>query len=177
MYITGIDMKPSKGFTLIEMLVAMTVFSILVILVGTVFVHMLNLQRKAVNIQQTEENATFVLESMIKELRVSVIAPEVTDSNCPTSIDTTLSITNQDGDAVRYYLEDGYVVRELNGIKYTISSNVVTFQYLGFCISGALTGDGKQSRITLLAKVKNTSSDQQSAFDIQVSISPRYLND
>jgi len=75
-------LKPN-GFTLIELMVSVFMFSILMIVVESAFVSSLDMQRRAFSIQQSEENANFMLESMAKEIRVSKVSGP--DSDCQIS--------------------------------------------------------------------------------------------
>ncbi len=169
-----------KGFTLIEILVAITIISIIVILVGDVFVHILKLQQRAEHIQQVEENATFVLESMTKEIRVAKIDPLTANTNCPNSPDTQLKITNQDGASVVYATSNingqGYVTRTIGGVSARISTNTVSFSRLSFCVSGAALDDNQQPRVTIFAKVQSLGNNEPAMLETQVTISPRYLS-
>ena len=162
-----------NGFTLVELLVAMFLFSTLMVLVGSMFVQGLNLQRRAFNIQQTEENGTFLMESLLKELRVADVTAPVTDSNCPSSPDSVLSVTHPDFGALTYRLVGTDIQR--NGV--VMNSNGVEFTKFVFCVSGMAEGDGKQTRITILASARSQKTKQQSYIDIQTTISPRTIND
>lgn len=159
----------TRGFTLIEILVAVFMISIIFTMVGSVFVSSLDLQRRAVNLQQTEENASYVLESMAKEIRVSQI----------TSVDgcsSSLAITNQYGEQVVYSQNGTDILRTVNGTQTRINSNTVQFTRLGFCVAGAATGDQKQPRVTITARMQSKNFRQQSMLDIQTTLSLRGLS-
>lgn len=162
------------GFTLVEMLTAIFLFSILMIVVGGAFVGSLNTQRTAFNIQQAEENANFTLESMAKEIRVGQVTSA--DTNCPSSPATTLSISHPVNGSIIYSLSGGAIHRNANGTDTIISSNTVQFTRLQFCILGATTGDQKQPRVTILATVKSVKTQQQSSIDFQTTLSQRFLS-
>ena len=161
------------GFTLVELLVAMLLFAVLMTIAGSAFVYGLDLQRRAQNLQATGENATFIFETMLKEIRVSEISPAVEDSNCPAAPDEQLTVMHPDLGVIMYERQGTDLMR--NGVA--INSNTVEFTRLGFCISGAEAGDERQPRITISASVKSTKTKQQSFIDLQTSISPRTLND
>ncbi len=62
-----------KGFTLIESLVATAIF-VVVIAVGTgVFLTISRAQQKAVSVSETQQDARFALEAMVKEVRMGTI--------------------------------------------------------------------------------------------------------
>lgn len=169
----------SQGFTLIEVLVAIMIFAVILVVTVSAFVYALDLQRRAFNLQQAEENANFIFESITKELRVSQIIPAVADSNCPSTPDTTLTIKNQDDVVIKYYrggplMTD--IIREVGGTPTTMNSNTVQFSRFNFCISGAQTGDGRQPRVTILATLKTTNTHNQASVDLQTTLSLRMLS-
>jgi prepilin-type N-terminal cleavage/methylation domain-containing protein len=65
--------KKYKGFSLIEMIVAIFVFSLIMVIVIGTFISVVNLRKKTKTIQQNTENAHFVMEQMAKTLRTSSI--------------------------------------------------------------------------------------------------------
>lgn|SRR3989344_2774898 len=164
------------GFTLIEMLVAMAVFAVLVVIVGSSFVYVLDLQRYAFNVQKVQENSSFFLEAFAKELRTSTIA-SIPDSNCASGTDPSLTIINQDGEAVQYALSGYNLVRTVNGAPSTVNSNSIRFTNLGFCVLGALTGDLRQPRITMVAGITTPDARQKALAYIQTTLSLRNISD
>ena len=167
--------QASLGFTLIETLLVILLFSVLVVLMGGVFVGSLDLQRRAFNLQQAEENASFVLETMAKEIRVSQIAGPDTP-NCQFSPTPTLSITHPINGNIVFSLSNNSVHRNVNGRDSVISSNTVHFTRLGFCISGASVNDNRQPRVTIVAELRSVKSRQQATIQFQTSLSQRFLS-
>lgn len=167
--------KAHQGFSLIEILVAASVFALIMIMVGSVFVSSLVLQRRAFNIQQVEENATFILETLAKEIRVSqVSSPAVSCSTASPA--TTLSIIHPDYGALEYGLSGGGVYRSTGSLPPpVISSNTIEFTRFGFCISGVSAG--QQPRVTVVATVRSAKTSQQTSLDFQTTLSPRLLNE
>jgi prepilin-type N-terminal cleavage/methylation domain-containing protein len=165
----------NAGFTLIEVMVAFLIFSIILTIFSSVFLSSSKLQKRAFNIQQAEENANYILESMAKEIRVSRISGP--DTNCPSSPATSLSMTHPVNGDIVYSLSGTMVQRSVNGTVTTISSNTVDFTRLQFCISGTPIGDQKQPRVTILASVRSKKTQQQTNVDIQTVVSQRFLSD
>ncbi|MBI2063837.1 MAG: type II secretion system protein [Candidatus Yanofskybacteria bacterium] len=165
----------SLGFTLIETLLVILLFSVLAVLMGGVFVSSLDLQRRAFNLQQTEENVNFTLELMAKEIRVSQVAiPD--GSGCSSLSDTTLNVTHPVNGNIVYSLSGGAIHRNVNGTDSIISSNTVEFTNMRFCVSGALIGDQQQPRVTILGTLKSIKSRQQAIINFQTTVSQRFLS-
>src|SRR3989344_7482502 len=169
-------MKES-GFTLIELLVAVFIFSILVTIAGGSFVSALSLQRRALNIKNTEENGRFILELMARELRVAnpINTP---DTSCPGSGASILSFQHPVNGAVVYSLSGGQVHRQVGGSDTIISNPNVEISRLNFCISGNSLNDDKQPRVTIILSLKSGGTMAESGtIDLQTSVSQRVLSD
>lgn len=165
----------SAGFTLVEILTSVLIFSIIVTIFSAVFLSSSRLQKKAFNIQQAEENASYILESMAKEIRVGQIYGP--DTDCPSSPAGNLVIDHPVNGHIIYSLQGTSVQRTVNGTVTTISSNTVDFTRLQFCILGTATKDGKQPRVTILAGIKSKKTQQQASIDVQTTVSQRFLSD
>ncbi|MFH1667873.1 MAG: type II secretion system protein [Candidatus Komeilibacteria bacterium] len=95
-----INSSKSKGFTLIEMVVALAIFSLVISVLGSVSVSLIKVQRKAFVLQNTQEAARYILESISKEIRTSRINSEA-DSDL-----TVLNITNSKGETLDYQFDN-----------------------------------------------------------------------
>ncbi len=74
-------LNSQKGFTLIEALVATAIF-VVVIAVGTgVFLTISRAQHKAVSISETQQDARFALEAMVKEVRMGTVDYQYYEDN------------------------------------------------------------------------------------------------
>lgn len=163
------------GFTLVEILTTFIVFSFIMVIFSAIFLGSSRLQKGAFNIQQAEENANYILESMAKEIRVSNISgPDTT--NCPSSPAGTLSMVHPVNGNITYSLDGTSVRRTVNGTDTTISSNTVDFTRLQFCVLGTVAGDNKQTRVTIMASVKSKATQQQASIDVQTTVSQRALS-
>jgi len=169
----------NAGFTLTEILVVALIFSLIVIIFSSTFLSSSWLQKKAFNIQQVVENASYVLESMAKEIRVSKISGP--DTNCPSSPAGSLTIDHPVNGRITYSLSGGAVHRSVkvqdSSVDSIISSDNVEFTRLQFCILGTAIGDGKQPRVIIQASITSKSAIQPSRIDIQTAVSQRFLTD
>src|SRR3989338_7081181 len=64
--------RRNSGFTLLEMIVSMGIFSIVMLMSVSVVIMAQNAQVKARNMQNVQDNVRFVLEFMNKELRTGL---------------------------------------------------------------------------------------------------------
>lgn len=63
----------NKGFTLVETLVALSAFSIIVIVMAAIAFSIVQSQRRAFALQVAQEASRHILESMSKEVRMSLV--------------------------------------------------------------------------------------------------------
>lgn len=75
------NLKKGGGFTLIEILVVLGLFTLLSLLIINVFLLSLNAQRKASARQEAVSSLRFVMETMAQEIRTSEIAYPLDPSN------------------------------------------------------------------------------------------------
>ncbi len=170
-------MRNKNGFTLIELVVAAFIFSILVMVAGGSFVSALSLQRRALNIKRVEENGRFILELMSRELRV---ANPITssDSVCVTSVVDNISFQHPVNGMIQYSLNGTQIQRQVNGVDTIISNPDVEVVNLNFCISGNVIGDDLQPRVTIVLSIRAGESGPQSTrIDLQTTVSQRSLSD
>jgi prepilin-type N-terminal cleavage/methylation domain-containing protein len=165
----------NQGFTLIEMMVTVAVFSILMTIVGAIFAQTLDLQRAAFNLQNIEENSRFSLETMAREIRFAEI--QSSSAACPGSPTNSLRMTHPVNGVIEYYLSaaDNRIYRSVNGIDTILTSEDVNVIRLGFCISGVTEGDDEQPRITILMSMEAGVKNPQRV-DLQTTITTRLLN-
>lgn len=167
----------NKGFTLIELIVAFFVFSVLVVLAGGSFVSALSLQRKALNIKKVEENGRFISELMARELRVAnpINTP---DTNCPGLGSPFIEFEHPVNGTIRYAWGGPQALRRVNGVDTVISNPDVEVTQMFFCISGNSTNDDRQPRVTIVLRLKaGGSSVEVATIDLQTTVSQRVLND
>jgi prepilin-type N-terminal cleavage/methylation domain-containing protein len=169
--------RRQAGFSLIELLVAATVFTFVAAGVSGLFVAALNLQRRAANIQKVEENAQFAMESIAREVRVSVVTSGDTACDPLDPIDTrTLVIEHPVNGTVTYQYDTlgGRGALTRNGQPLT--SDDVNVTDFAFCVSGS-AADGRQTRVTMPMTLESGTgrSDIRAVTSLQTSVVSRDL--
>ena len=66
--------KLESGFTLVETLVSVMIFSLIVVTVGTIYVSAVSWERRVIATERMQENAVLIIESMAREIRVSLMS-------------------------------------------------------------------------------------------------------
>lgn len=145
--------KQDRGFSLIELLVAATIFSFIAAATTTLFVQALDLQRRATGIQKITENVQFALESIAREVRVSTILSGDTACDPPGIESRSMTIEHPVNGEVtyRYVRNDqiGMLTRQVFGEgERAITSDDVNVTAFAFCVQGS-GPDDIQARVTI----------------------------
>lgn len=157
-----------KGLTMLELLVAMAIFSIVITIVVSLFMTALKGYRKNLALQNIQDNARFLLDFIAKELRMATI-------NSGTS--SSLNITRSDGTAVTYSFGGGNLTRTTSETSGPINSEKIIVNG-SFYVSGITGGDELQPKVTIALKIEDqgTKPQERAAINIQVTLSQRDLD-
>lgn len=156
-------MQNKKGFTIIELMVAMSLFVIVVGISSGVFIRSLRTQRSLVSLMAANDNASQTLEQMTREIRTGTAF---------TASGSRLSFTNYTDATVSYDLVNGRLER--NG-KALTASNVLV-KYLAFIARGAEVGDGVSTRVTILLGISARGKMESFITRLQTTIAARVLD-
>lgn len=168
-----LNLKPTSGFTLIELVVAIGLFSLLISIAIGGFIQALKSERQTVALLSANSNASLVLEQMAREIRTgtgfSVSSGE-------------LHFTNAAGETVAYCLDGATasierVVNASCGAGQPLTSRGVEVRALTFIVSGINPGDLYPPRITveMALSPKNEPGVQNSVINLQTTVSARNL--
>lgn len=159
--------KKERGFTLVELLTAMAVFSVIVIVVGGVVNSVMKAQRKTFSIQNAQEAGRFMLEMASKEIRTSLI------NTGDGSILPILSIMNAEGEILDYQfdntnkrlLRDGEIVSPGN-VEVTGGFYVNEYEFPSAPTRKTVT-------IVMKVRVAGDRVEQTTEMNLQNTIAPR----
>lgn len=176
--IKKIDRKKQsqRGISVVELLATVFIFSVMALVISSVFIKAMEVERRVFASQAIQENAMAVLELMAKEIRVSNISN--LDTNC---IATTLTInhptiTSGSPGNITYQLSGGMVQKIANGITYFLSSDEVVFNDLRFCVLGSSQpSDNLATRVAILASISNRTGRDILTVKLQTSVVTRDL--
>ena len=160
-------LNPTAGFTLIEALAALAIFVVIVSATGSLFVQIVNLQRRALNIQRVDENAGFILETIAKEIRVGEVTDA--DSSCPATPANSLTINHPVNGTVVYGFSGQSLLR--NGEA--LNSSLVKVTAVNFCVSGR--SSGLQPRVTLWLTLQGGLGSGLFSRTVQTTVSQRVI--
>jgi len=183
------------GFTLIEMLVAVLVFSIIIVSISGIFIFSVKEQRKLLNNQILLDQVSYALEYMSRALRMGIKQ----SSELPSCLDYegqnykvyesggTIRIrfinALQDNDCQEFYLENNQIMQAkgiINSATPTVinltSSGYVKINSLKFNVSGESQEDYLQPRVTFSIEAEPVGGNLKTPLKIQTTITQRTLD-
>ena len=172
-YIIGNNMiykKEKKGFTLVELLIGMVVFSLAIGIAVNLFAASLRNQRKSIAIQNVQDNGRYLMSFVAKEVRMSEIR---------TSDGTYAAL-------YMYHPEQGDITYIFTGAPNwqitrngdAISSDEVQVQGVFYIDGRESGGDDEQPRATIVMKVETTGAkiEERAEINLQTTLSQRKLD-
>jgi len=186
----------NKGFSLVEMLVAVALFtSVMLIGVGALL-SLIDANRKAQALNSVMNNLNFALEGMSRNMRVGTTYHCSINNNVPPNIDTTKDCKNG-GKLIGFEASSGdpddpndQFVYRVNGTQLEMSRTSgsansfisiiaaeVTIEDFNFYVDGTSTSDGLQPRIVITIKGSaGVNEKTRTEFNLQTMVSQRVLD-
>lgn len=148
---------------MVELLVAVSLFIVVVAIASGTFVQALRTQRQVLALMAANDNASLALEQIIREVR---LGREFTASG------SRLSFINYLNETVSYELNNNKIER--NGRP--ITANNVLVKYLNFVLFGEAVGDGKSTRVLINLGISATGGLEEFITSLQTSVTARGLD-
>lgn len=140
--------KNNKGFTLVEIMVAVSIFAVIMVISAGSIVSIFDANKKSQTLRTVMDNLSLTMESMVRTIRFGtkyhcdITTGVITEPrDCFDSVGSdSLSVLSTDGDQISYSLDDSRILREKNGTEsYYLTSNDVTITDLSFWVYGSLS--------------------------------------
>lgn len=173
-----------SGFTLLEMIISVGIFSVLVTASIGVTLGVSNAQLKAANVQAILDSIRFGLELITKEMRTgSGYGATSYGAACNGVSGSEISFTTALGETRTYYLNSS--TKSIMRLARTtdcnqavpFSSEEVTIDRLAFTLGGQSAGpnDGQpRATITMKARSKSPKYQLESSMDLQTTVIQRF---
>ncbi|PIR69664.1 MAG: hypothetical protein COU47_02040 [Candidatus Niyogibacteria bacterium CG10_big_fil_rev_8_21_14_0_10_46_36] len=184
-FLLRIIKQKKEGFTLIEMIVAIGVFSIAMLLSVSSILSISAAQKRAIAIQNIQDNIRFALETMSKESRlgysyhcgVSIDEVTTTPRDCGAG-GPSFTFFNSRGEVVSYQLRNGQIERwsEIDAQFFPVTSQNISIDRLTFYVLGSGVGDNLQPRVIIAARGSATVKGTVITIDLQTTLSQRLLD-
>ncbi|MEK9166540.1 MAG: prepilin-type N-terminal cleavage/methylation domain-containing protein [Patescibacteria group bacterium] len=191
-----LSFRSSSGFTLIEMIVSLSIFSLVMAMSLTALLTVSQAQKQAIGAKNNFDNLSFSLEAMTKEIKAGAsfdcIPSTPALDNCPYSVSdpgtggSALTFINNEGRQVTYSLSPArQLIRQTNTAPCNnapffcpISALSVKITRLVFYVSGASLTDNEQPRVTTIMEGQSPGfkPGQLARFNLQTTATPRPLD-
>lgn len=174
-------MTGNKGFSLIEIIVAASIFAIVVASASSLFVVGIRGQRNAVSQKDLLDNLRFAMEVMTRQLRM---AQQDGQGGACTGVaratygggGSTMSFIDYNRNCVTYRLDNGKIQARKGGGQFNdITSNDINITTLDFKLQGELVYDNEQPRVTIYIEAEDPNNSEAN-IKLQTMISGRNLD-
>ena len=171
-----------KGFTLIELMVAISIFVIIMTISMGSIISVFEANRKSRTIKTVLNNLNLAVESMSKEMRFgknyhcgdegTLTEPE----NCPGG-DTLMSFLSSDDVQITYRFYEQRIEKQIDDGGYIpVTAPEIVIDDLVFYTLGSGTDDTLQPKVVIKIKSHAGSGKAQSNFTLQTLVSQRTLD-
>lgn len=185
-----------KGFTLVEMIVSIGLFTVVLFIASSAFLAVLNADRKSRATRTAIDNLNLSLEDMSRRIKTGTTyncGGGADTADCPTG-GTILAITDQDDQRVIYKRGigtgavtaggcgsalfsglQGCLVRDKAGTVLAVTGKDINIQNLRFVVNGTASfpADTAQPYVVVLVDGVTTAGKITSAFKLQTTITQR----
>ena len=187
--------KRTKGFTLVEMMVAVTLFAVVMVVATGSLLSLVTASRKAQSLHSVMDNLNIALDGMVRNMRMgdtyrcggpNPVTPNCTDGDTSVYFEPFGDSTPGDSsdDWVYWYDEDengiGRLYRSEDGgsNSYAITAAEVDIEEMEFFVIGATEGDTAQPRVVVVMKGTAGADDvrTRTTFHIQATATQRSLD-
>jgi len=180
-----------RGFTLIEMIVAIAIFANVMLLATSALLSIVDANRKAQSLQTAVNNINFAIDGMARAMRVGrnyhcgssgdLSAP----SDCSSSPESFIAFRSKDGVVVAYRLKitdtttgTGELQRAVGSFNESdfvaLTAPEVKIDRFQAFVTGSVSGDGLQPKVLLLLGGEVVSARRAGTrFDLETMISAR----
>lgn len=184
----NISQSSRRGFTLVEMIVAIGLFTTVLFIASSAFLAVVNADRKSRATRTAMDNLNLALEDMARRIKTGVAYYCDGDSNtaltatnnCTGTPSSRIAFTEQNGTTrTSYYLAAGVVRRSSDGTDLAVTSaSEVTINDLKFIVGGSTKWDPTGKDVTqpyavILIDGTTKTGKVTSGFNIQTMVTQR----
>lgn len=176
--------KNGAGFTLIEILVVITIFSILIAAVVGIFVSVIRIQRYYLASQQLLNQTSYAMEYMSRFIRMAQKADDNTCISTGTNYQLSDSLTglkflNYHGECQEFSLSNGQIYQnfpKIPGSALALTSDELEVTEFNFYVNGESENDEIQPRVTIYLEAEAVNASPRPKIRLQTTVSQRELD-
>lgn len=130
-----------RGYTLLEMIVSVGIFSLVMLAATSAYLALISLDREARATTDVVTNLSFVIDSMVREIRIGTdyaCNNNQSSPNCPSSPGTSFGFVDSRSPArdVVYSVSGDQVIVTIDGVASTLTDPRVHVDTLAFYVRG-----------------------------------------
>lgn len=190
-YIKQKNKDNNSGLTLIEMLVAIAVFSIIIVSAISIFIYSIKIQKYCLSYQNLLSQMNYVMEYMTRSIRMAKkdlngdctgINPSVNKYNYILVIEggleklkfETYNSGNGEIECREFYLSNKRIYQKIGaGQALPLTSDNIEISSFFVYLSGEKQDDDLQPRVTVTIETEGLNSDPKPKMKIQTTVSQR----
>lgn len=160
----------NRGFTLIELMVSLGLFSVVITLAAGAYLLMLDIGNKTRALATGVDDLSFALESMTRDIRTGT---SYCGSGLPACSNDTFWFKNSKGDTVSYTLNGTVLEKQVGSVTSILSDPIVEITRLRFYTTGTTPGDARQSRVSIVIAGEVATKGVTQEFNIETAATMR----
>jgi type IV fimbrial biogenesis protein FimT len=172
--------KLERGFTLIEIMVAVSIFALVMVVAIGAVLSIVSANKKSQAVSSVLTNLNFALESMLRDLRTGYNYGCDGGGDCSDGGDIISLYSTQSNDTVEYAVTDGSITKSVGGATpLYLTSKEVNIDTLKFYLTGTAktaSGDYVQPRIIIIVKGTYNGFGKLTEFHLQTMVSQRRID-
>jgi prepilin-type N-terminal cleavage/methylation domain-containing protein len=183
-----------QGFTLIEVVITLSIFSIMAVIISGIFLNVNNLQKNTANFQRLQNDGRYILEKLAREIRAREVIYPLAGSNSQNLLyfkkderNNYLRLCLTETGSLNYFLDaQDEIIAEDNRRRcleegYALNADDVEIAVVKFFVAPTaedVWGDAPQTniqpRVTILLKLRNRGSEKyRQELELQTTISSK----
>lgn len=184
--------EEERGFSLVEMVVAVALFAVIMLVAVGALLSLVNANRKARTLESVMNNLNISLDSMVRAMRMGslyncggTLIPDSAGADCPTGDDLFSfapygSDPTEQNERTVYFFQDSRLYRSFDGGSNAIpiTAPEIEIEELTFYVIGTRPGDIVQPKVVVV--VRGTAGAQEAktrtTFYIQATAVQRSLD-
>lgn len=167
---------PVRGYSLAELIVAIGIFSMVMLIVMGVYLALISYDRQARATNQLASDFSFALDTMVRNIRTGTDYP----LSCNNTVCNSFAFTDSAGRTVTYGLSEGQLMVTVGGITSPLTDASITITRLNFYVEGVGTTGAeavKQPTVQIIvAGSMDTDSGKEVDFTIEAYATQRLLD-
>ncbi|MCI0597782.1 prepilin-type N-terminal cleavage/methylation domain-containing protein [Candidatus Parcubacteria bacterium] len=171
-----------RGYTLLELIVAVGIFSVVMLAATGAYLQLLRLDRQARITNDLVNNLSFTIDSMARAIRTGTAYKcnnNPGSPNCPVTPGTSFGFNDSEtpSRAIVYTRSAaGQIIATINGVAYPLTDPRISVKELSFYVRGVGAGDNVQPQATFFVRGQMAvSATASTTFIIQSSATERFL--